>query len=97
MIGMETIEKLSKKYSLSQEEFIRLGSTLAMKEKKRNLQIERLEILARHGVETVKYLEDKIRNNAAPEHPAWEDLIEIKNIEAEIAEIESDIRTLQAA
>ena len=26
-----------------------------------------------------------------PEHPAWEDLIEIKNIEAEIREIESDI------
>jgi hypothetical protein len=29
-----------------------------------------------------------------PEHPGWEDLIEIKNIEAEIKEIEDDIRTL---
>ena len=96
MHGMESIEKLSKKYSLSQEEFLKLGSTLAMKEKKRNLQIERLEILARYGVETVKALEEKIKNGSVPEHPAWEDLIEIKNIESEIAEIESDIRTLQA-
>ena len=97
MTGMETIERLSKKYSLSQEEFIKLGSTLTMKEKKRNLQIERFEILARYGVETVRELEEKIKIGSVPEHPAWEDLIEIKNIESEIAEIESDIRTLQAA
>ena len=97
MTGMETIERLSKKYSLSQDEFIRLGSTLAMKEKKRKLQIERLEILSRYGAGTVKELEEKIRVGAAPEHPAWEDLIEIKNIEAEITEIESDIRDIQAA
>jgi hypothetical protein len=32
-----------------------------------------------------------------PEHPAWEDLIELKNIEAEIKEIDRDIQSLQAA
>lgn len=97
MTGMETIEKLSIKYSLSQEEFIKIGSTLTMKEKKRNLQIERLEILARYEAGTVSELEEKVKVGSVPEHPAWEDMIEIKNIESEIAEIESDIRTLQAA
>jgi hypothetical protein len=97
MTSMETIEKLSRKYSLSQEEFIKLGSALAMKEKKRALQIERLEILARYEAETVNDLEEKIKTGAVPEHPAWEDLIEIKNIEAGIGEIELDIRMLQAA
>lgn len=97
MNGMETIEKLSRKYSMSPEEFIRLGSTLAIKEKKRNLQIERLEILARYEAATVEELNKKIENGKAPEHPAWEDLIEIKNIESEIREIESDIRSIQAA
>lgn len=97
MTGMETIERLSRKYSLSQEEFIKIGSTLTMKEKKRNLQIERLEILARYEAGTVIELEEKIKLGSRPEHPAWEDMIEIKNIESEIAEIESDIRTLQAA
>jgi hypothetical protein len=29
-------------------------------------------------------LKKKIANGAVPEHPAWEDLIEINNIEAEI-------------
>lgn len=97
MGSIETIERLSKKYAMSPEEFIKLGSTLAMKEKKRNLQIESVEILARYEVNTVEELEGKIKVGVIPEHPAWEDLIEIKNIEAEIREIESDIRTLQAA
>lgn len=96
MVDINAVEKLSKKYSMSTDEFIRHGSTLTMKEKKRNLHIERLEILARYESETVKELEGKIKDGATPEHPAWEDLIEIKNIEAEIKEIENDIRTLQA-
>ncbi len=94
MIDTDTLDRLSRKYSMSREEFIKLGSALAMKEKKRNLQIERIEILARYGALTVKDLEEKIKTGDVPEHPAWEDLIEIKNIESEISEIENDIRTL---
>ena len=52
----ETIELLSKKYSMSKDDFIRLGSSLALKEKKKNFQMERLEILARYEVETVEEL-----------------------------------------
>lgn len=97
MITDKTIDSLSKKYSLSPMDFIKHGTTLTLREKKRNLQIERIEILARYEAETVTDLEEKIKKGAAPEHPTWEDLIEIKNIEAEIKEIENDIRTLQAA
>ncbi|MBI4649331.1 MAG: hypothetical protein HY738_22715 [Bacteroidia bacterium] len=95
MIKKDTIEKLSKKYSVSHEEFIRYASTLAIKEKKRKYQIEKFEILSRYGVSALKELENKIRDGEIPEHPAWEDLIEIKNIDAEIKEIENDIRNLQ--
>jgi len=97
MITEKTIDSLSKKYSLSSEDFIKHGSTLTLREKKRNLQIERIEILARYETETVNDLEDKIKKGAVPEHPTWEALIEIKNIETEIRDIENDIRTLQAA
>lgn len=97
MVGIEIIEKLSRKYAVSTEEFIRQGSILAMKEKKRAFQMERLEMLARYDAETVDILEKKIREGIVPEHPAWEDLIELKNIESEIAEIENDIRAIQAA
>jgi hypothetical protein len=89
-----TVETIAKKYSMSTDEFIRLGSKLALKEKKKNFQIEKIEILARYSTETVNELQQKIKEGTVPEHPAWEDLIEIQNIEAEIKEIEGDIKTL---
>ena len=51
-------------------------------------------MLARYESSSVEVLKKKITEGLAPEHPAWEDLIEIKNIEREIEEIEHDIRTL---
>ena len=46
MINIEAIEKISKKYSNAPDDFIRRGSTLAIKERKTNLQMERLDILS---------------------------------------------------
>ncbi len=71
MIDTDTLDRLSKKYSMSQEEFVKFGSTLAMKEKKKNLQIEKIEILSRYGALTVKDLEEKIKTGDIPEHPVW--------------------------
>jgi len=65
-----------------------------LKEKQRLLQIERFEILSRYQYSIVKELNQKIIEGKAPEHTGWEDLIELKNIEAEIKEIENDIKIL---
>ena len=94
MAQLTTIETITKKYSMSTDEFISLGTKLALKDKKKNFQIEKIEILARYSTEMVNELQQKIKEGTVPEHPAWEDLIEIQNIEAEIKEIEGDIKTL---
>ena len=95
MVGMRAIEEFSKKYSGSPGEFIRSGSTVtAIQEKKRYLQIERLELLARYDAMTVEELKRKIREGEVPGQSAWEDLIEVKNIEAEMREIDNDMRIL---
>lgn len=93
----KAIEELSKKYSMSTTEFMKLGSINVLKERKRNLQIERLEMLSRYQMTTAKELEAAIKDSQVPEHPTWEDLIEIRNIEAEIREIDGDIKSIQAA
>jgi hypothetical protein len=56
--------------------------------KKRMLQSERLEILSRYGVTTIEELKEKIESGEIQEHPGWEDLIELRNIETEIKEID---------
>jgi hypothetical protein len=94
MNTLSQVEKISKKYAESTEEFIRSGAILNLREKKRMLQIERFEMLARYRASSVEALNKKIAEGVVPEHPAWEDLIEVKNIEKEIEEIEHDLRTL---
>ena len=94
MSTLSDVEKISQKYSESAEEFIRAGVIMNLKEKKRLLQIERFEILARYQTSSAEELNQKITEGKAPEHPGWEDLIEIKNIEEEIKDIDNDIRIL---
>ena len=94
MSTLSQVEKISKKYSESAEEFIRTGVIMNLKEKQRLLQIERFEILSRYQTSSVDELTQKITEGKAPEHPGWEDWIELTNIEEEIKEIENDISVL---
>ncbi len=94
MSALSQVEKISEKYAASTEEFIRSGVITNLREKQRLLQIERFEILARYQASKAEELNQKIAEGSAPEHPAWEDLIEVKNIDQEIKEIENDIRAL---
>ena len=94
MSTLSQVEKISQKYAVSAEEFIRSGVIMNLKEKQRLLQIERFEILSRYQTSNAEGLNQKITEGNAPEHPGWEDLIEIKNIQDEIKEIENDIRAL---
>jgi hypothetical protein len=94
MGALSQVEKISEKYAVSAEEFIRSGAIMNLREKQRLLKIERFEILARYQASNAEELNQKIAEGSAPEHPAWEDLIEVKNIEQEINEIENDIGIL---
>ena len=94
MSTLSQVEKISQKYSVSTEEFIRSGIIMNLREKQRLLQIARFEILARYQASSVEELNQKVTEGKAPEHPGWEDLIEVKNIEQEIKEIDDDIRAL---
>ena len=94
---MQVIEDLSKKYGVSAEELIRAGVELALKERKKSYLCERLEILSRYGVSNVQELEERIQRGEVPDHPAWEDLIDVKNLDAEVKEIDGDLGAVHAA
>ena len=74
--------------------FIRSRAIMNLRKKQRLLKIERFEILDRYQALNAEELNQKITEGNAPEHPGWEDLIEVKNIEQEINEIENDIGAL---
>ncbi len=97
MRALEFVEEMAKKYGIAMETLIREGAELALKERKKAYLRERLEILSRYSVDNLQKLEVQIQQGKVPDHPAWEDLIEVKNLEEEVKAIERDLDALPAA
>lgn len=57
--------------------------------------MEKTEIMGRYNVNTLNELEEKIKKGEIAEHPAWEDLIVLENLEDLIARITEDMETIQ--
>ncbi len=94
-ITEEVIRKVAEDTGISVEE-LKVSSLLAfLREKKKKIMLERIDILARYSVNSPDNLEIKIKNGEIAEHPAWEDLILLENLEAGIVIIDRDIKSIQ--
>lgn len=89
------IKKVAADTGVSVEELAISGLLAFLREKKKKVMLERLDVLARYAVPSVDWLEKKIKNNEIAEHPAWEDLILLENLESSIALIDEDINAIQ--
>lgn len=94
-ITEEVIKKVAEDAGLSVEELKVSGLLSFLREKKKKIMLERLDILSRYKVGSAEDLEKKIKSGEIEEHPAWEDVILLENLEAGIALIDGDIKSIQ--
>lgn len=94
-INEDVIEKIAIDVGISPPELTAAGLLALLREMKRKIMVERLDILARYNVVSTEEIEEKVKNTEIPEHPAWEDLILVENLEASIAAIDGDIKAIQ--
>lgn len=87
-ISVVFMEEISQALNVDRETLIAQGLASLLKEKKRVLMLERLELLARYHVPSREALERAIQTGQLAEHPTWEEVITLKNLEAEIARID---------
>ena len=74
-----SVEEMARKLGLTSEELIHESIRTFLEEKIRFSRTEQSEILRRYEVKSLKELETKIKDGIIPEHPAWEDLINLEN------------------
>ena len=74
-----SVKEMARELGLTPEELIHESIRTFLEEKIRFSRIEQLEILRRYDVKNVKEFESKIKDGSIPEHPAWEDLINLEN------------------
>jgi hypothetical protein len=90
----DVIKKIADDTGISVGELTTSGLLAFLREKRRKVMMDRLEILDRYNVTTCEELEQKVKDGEIPEHPTWEDLILLENLESAIAQIDEDIRTI---
>jgi hypothetical protein len=93
-LNIDIIKDIAQRAALPPEKVLHESLKAYLVNKKNAYMLEKLDTLARYGVNTTEELENKIKIGKLPEHPVWEDLIDLRNIEAEIKEIEDDIKRL---
>lgn len=94
-ITEDVIKKIADDTGISVGELTISGLLAFLREKRRKIMMDRLEVFNRYKVTTGEEIENRIKSGTIPEHPTWEDLILLENLESAIAQIDEDIRAIQ--
>jgi transposase-like protein len=89
-----TIDKIARDLGVKTEELL-TDSVLAYLEKKKAGTLRSmLEITAKYNITSSHELEQKIKKGTVSEHPTWEDLITLQNLEKSLKDIDSELAYL---
>lgn len=92
MTVKELLKKVSKDYQMSEDELMRKSIKEFLVRQKQEIETDILNILATYQVRNVRELENIVAQKT--EHPVWEDLIVLENLQAKLKEIRHDLKTL---
>ena len=87
MKTMTVLKDTSERLGISEETLLRESFISYLRERKRALMAERFEMLSCYGISSPEELKGRIEIGEVPEHPTWEDCIELTNLEDELARL----------
>lgn len=88
------IKDLAKSEHLTEDTLVREAFRALLREKRRVIRVDQLEIMKRYGVSKIEDLDDKIREGLIAESPAWEDRIALDNLDEAIKRIDNALAAL---
>ena len=90
----ELIDQISRDLNLDPGTLIGQAVRAFLKDRKKAVLLERWEFLSRSKVTSQEELQQKIEAGEIEEHPAWEDLIVVENLDAELKKIDEYLANL---
>lgn len=76
---------------INEETFIREGIMECIKSRIKACMRDRLEIMSRYQVPSLDEFEKRVQDGSIPEHPEWEDLITLENIETRVNKLKMEL------
>ncbi|MBS3789149.1 hypothetical protein KGY79_13265 [Candidatus Bipolaricaulota bacterium] len=93
----DKIKEISQYLNIDQDSLIEKGVESLLTERKRELMVDRYELLSRYNVSNLDELEKKIESGDVKEHPTWEDLITLENLDEAITRLNEYQKQLHQA
>jgi len=87
----EAVKHLSRDLGINEDALIREGIVEYLKSKIKACMRDKLEIMSRYRVSSIDEFEKKVQEGTIPEHPGWEDLITIENLENSINKLKKEL------
>ncbi len=89
------LERVSKVLGVPEKELVRKGLEGLLQSQLMMCSAEINEVKTKYNVKTVAELEKRIEKGTVEEHPAWEDLILLENLEERIRNIRKKLTALE--
>lgn len=87
----EAVKHLSRDLGVNEDTLIREGIIEYIKSRIRACMRDRLEIMSRYQISSLEEFEKKVHEGSIPEHPGWEDLIILENLENSINKLKKEL------
>lgn len=89
--AIDAVRHLSRDLGINEDTIMRESILEYIKSKIRSFMKDRLEIMSRYRVSSMDEFEKKVHDGSIPEHPGWEDLIVLENLESSINKLKEEL------
>ncbi len=93
--AIEAAKIVSKDLGINEDALIREGIGEYIKNRIRACMRDRLEILSRYKISSIDEFEKKVHEGTIPEHPGWEDMITLENLDNSIAKLKRELTNIR--
>jgi len=88
---IKSVAHLSRDLGMTEETLIREGIMEYIRSRIKACMRDRLEIMSRYQVPSLDEFEKRVQDGSIPEHPGWEDLVTLENIENSIDNLKMEL------
>ncbi len=89
--SIEAVKHLSKDLGINEDVLIREGIIEYIKSRIKACMRDRMKIISRYKISSLDEFEKKVREGSISEHPGWEDLIILENLENTIKKLKKEL------
>ncbi|MBN2488107.1 MAG: hypothetical protein JXA98_03675 [Methanosarcinaceae archaeon] len=89
--AVETVKHVSSDLGINEDTLVHESIIEYLKSRIKACMADRLEVMSRYQISSLDEFESKVQDGTIPEHPGWEDLIILENLENTLNKLKMEL------